>query len=132
MRRSGVRISYAPLRLAAIHPAHFQRHTFQEALPVDIPPPAMDAGGDKMATNAPVRGSLGCSDRNKKRGPFATVKFGSAVVPISENLAAWLEPFPRSGRVIPSGEILKAATALARVLGLGWPRNVLRHSFITY
>ena len=34
--------------------------------------------------------------------------------------------------MIPSGEILKEATALARALGLGWPRNVLRHSFITY
>jgi integrase len=54
------------------------------------------------------------------------------VIPIPENLVAWLEPFPRSGRVIPSGEILKEATALARSLGLGWPRNVLRHSFITY
>jgi integrase len=54
------------------------------------------------------------------------------VVPIPDNLAAWLEPFPPSGRVIPSGEILKESTALARTLGLGWPRNVLRHSFITY
>ena len=54
------------------------------------------------------------------------------IIPVPENLAAWLAPFPRSGRVIPSGEILKETTALARSLGLGWPRNVLRHSFITY
>lgn len=54
------------------------------------------------------------------------------VIPIPDNLAAWLEPFPDSGRVIHSGEILKEATALARALKLGWPRNVLRHSFITY
>lgn len=54
------------------------------------------------------------------------------VIPIPDNLAAWLEPFPNSGRVIPSAEILKETTALARSLGLGWPRNVLRHSFITY
>jgi integrase len=54
------------------------------------------------------------------------------VIPIPDNLAAWLEPFPKSGRVILSGEVLKEATALARSLGLTWPRNVLRHSFITY
>lgn len=54
------------------------------------------------------------------------------VVPIHDNLAAWLKPFPPKGRVILSGEIMKEKTALARSLGLGWPRNVLRHSFITY
>ena len=71
--------------LAAIHPVHFQKHTFQEALPVDIQPPAMDAGGDKMATISPVRSSQGLPDRKKKRGPIASVKFGSAVVPIYES-----------------------------------------------
>ena len=43
-----------------------------------------------------------------------------------------LEPFPRSGRVIHSPQILKETTAMARALKLDWPRNVLRHSFITY
>jgi hypothetical protein len=38
----------------------------------------------------------------------------------------------RKGRVIASGEFIKEATALARALGIEWPRNVLRHSFITY
>jgi len=54
------------------------------------------------------------------------------LVPITENLAAWLQPLSRKGRVIASGEFIKEATALARALGIEWPRNVLRHSFITY
>lgn len=54
------------------------------------------------------------------------------LVPISDNLAAWLQPLPRKGRVIASSEFIKEATALARALGIEWPRNVLRHSFISY
>jgi integrase len=54
------------------------------------------------------------------------------LVPITDNLAAWLEPLPRQGRVIKSSEYIKEATALARAVGIEWPRNVLRHSFITY
>lgn len=45
----------------------------------------MEAVGDKMATNAPVRKPRSRSERGKKRGPFTTVKFGSAVVPIYES-----------------------------------------------
>ena len=54
------------------------------------------------------------------------------LVPITDNLAAWLAPLPRQGRVIKSSEYVKEATALARAVGIEWPRNVLRHSFITY
>jgi hypothetical protein len=54
------------------------------------------------------------------------------LVPVTDNLAAWLEPLERKGRVIKSGEFIKEATALARALGIEWPRNVLRHSFISY
>jgi integrase len=54
------------------------------------------------------------------------------LVPITDNLAAWLAPLPRQGRVIKSSEYIKEATALARAVGIEWPRNVLRHSFITY
>ena len=38
----------------------------------------------------------------------------------------------RKGRIIPSGEYAKEATALARACGIEWPRNVLRHSYISY
>ena len=54
------------------------------------------------------------------------------VVPITDNLAAWLAPLPRRGRVVPSCTQHKEITALAKSLGIEWPRNVLRHSFISY
>ena len=54
------------------------------------------------------------------------------VIPVAGNLAAWLAPLPRRGKVIPSSEIAREATALAKSLGIAWPRNVLRHSFISY
>ncbi len=54
------------------------------------------------------------------------------LVPVTENLRAWLTPLEREGRIITSGEHAKEATALARALGIDWPRNVLRHSFISY
>lgn len=54
------------------------------------------------------------------------------LVPITDYFAAWLEPLRRQGRVIKSSEYIKEATALARAVGIEWPRNVLRHSFITY
>ena len=54
------------------------------------------------------------------------------LIPISDNLAAWLERVERHGRVIPDMDLFRQATALARKLGIRWPRNVLRHSFISY
>ncbi|MFN7287035.1 MAG: tyrosine-type recombinase/integrase, partial [Verrucomicrobiota bacterium] len=54
------------------------------------------------------------------------------VVPITDNLASWLAPLPRRCRVVPSCTQHKEITALAKSLGIPWPRNVLRHSFISY
>ncbi len=54
------------------------------------------------------------------------------IVPISDNLAAWLEFTDQEGMVIPDKDLFRQATALARKQGLRWPRNVLRHSFISY
>ena len=54
------------------------------------------------------------------------------ILPISDNLAAWLAPFVGTGSVISSMEIRGEATALAKKLGIGWPQNVLRHSYISY
>ncbi|RPJ35262.1 MAG: hypothetical protein EHM17_03360 [Verrucomicrobiaceae bacterium] len=65
---------------------------------------------------------------------FVEIRAGQAktasrrLVPITDNLAAWLEPLPRKGRVIASGDLIKEATAVARALKIEWPRNVLRHS----
>ena len=54
------------------------------------------------------------------------------ILPISDNLAAWLTPFVGKGLVISTMEIRGEATALAKKLGIGWPQNVLRHSYISY
>ena len=54
------------------------------------------------------------------------------VVPITDNLAAWLEPLERQGRVVPAKQAHRDVAALSAALGIAWPRNVLRHSFISY
>ena len=55
------------------------------------------------------------------------------VIPITDNLAAWLEPLERNGLVVPSVKSHhRAVAALAASLKIEWPRNVLRHSFISY
>ncbi len=54
------------------------------------------------------------------------------IVPISENLAAWLAPHVSTGPVLARAEIYRDVTALCTKLGIEWPRNVLRHSFISY
>ena len=51
------------------------------------------------------------------------------LVPISENLRAWLEPIAaESGLVIPTCETVK--TTILK-LGVPWKRNALRHSYIS-
>jgi integrase len=54
------------------------------------------------------------------------------IIPITDNLRAWIEPLPRKGRVVRHSLLHRETTALARALKLEWPRNVLRHSFISY
>ena len=54
------------------------------------------------------------------------------IVPISDNLRAWIEPLPRKGKVVQVETLHREVTALARAMGVEWPRNVLRHSFISY
>jgi hypothetical protein len=54
------------------------------------------------------------------------------LIPISPNLRAWLEPLNRNGKVVRTILLYREVTALVRALGLEWPRNVLRHSYISY
>ena len=67
-----------------------------------------------------------------------TIRAGQAktasrrIVPVSDNLREWLLPHVGEGVVVPSAEIYRKVTALARRLGIAWPHNVLRHSFISY
>ena len=52
---------------------------------------------------------------------------------MSGNLAAWLLPHRQeSGPIVSAAEPYRRATALAKELGVRWPQNVLRHSFISY
>lgn len=70
---------------------------------------------------------------------YVTVKAEDAktgsrrIVPIADNLRAWLAPFvQRNGRVFPRNRAEERAHAYAERLGVKWPHNGLRHSFITY
>jgi hypothetical protein len=54
------------------------------------------------------------------------------LIPITDNLRAWIEPLPRKVKVVRTVLLHREVTALARALEMEWPRNVLRHSFITY
>jgi len=54
------------------------------------------------------------------------------IIPVSDNLRAWLLPRVGKGRVVPNAEMQKKVAPLARILGFEWPNNVLRHSFISY
>ncbi|MEX1113672.1 MAG: tyrosine-type recombinase/integrase, partial [Akkermansiaceae bacterium] len=53
------------------------------------------------------------------------------LVPITENLRAWIEPLQRKGKVVRHAALHREVTSLARALKMEWPRNVLRHSFIS-
>lgn len=54
------------------------------------------------------------------------------IVPISDNLAAWLAPLQREGKVFKVKAVPRMASVLAGTVGLRWPQNVLRHSYISY
>jgi integrase len=54
------------------------------------------------------------------------------IIPITDNLRAWIEPLPRDGKVVRTPALHREVTALVRALKMEWPRNVLRHSFISY
>ena len=54
------------------------------------------------------------------------------IIPISDNLIAWLKPLMREGKIVKDNDFHRQITALAETLKIGWPRNVLRHSFISY
>jgi len=55
------------------------------------------------------------------------------LVPITDNLAAWLRPFAlSSGPVVPYRVIAKATARIAIQAGVTWKKNALRHSFVSY
>jgi len=54
------------------------------------------------------------------------------IVPMSDNLVAWLSLVDREGKVLQQKALPRRAPILAKSLGMTWPNNVLRHSFISY
>ncbi len=54
------------------------------------------------------------------------------IIPISDNLMVWIEPLARQGKVVRTVGLHREVTALVKALGIDWPQNVLRHSFISY
>ncbi|MCB1279722.1 tyrosine-type recombinase/integrase [Prosthecobacter sp.] len=54
------------------------------------------------------------------------------IVPISDNLAVWLNLLPRTGKIMPNPKTPMLATALAKRIGVTWPHNGMRHSYISY
>jgi len=55
------------------------------------------------------------------------------LIPIQPNLAAWLAPYrAQHGAVCVWSRIGRKASALAKRLGICWPKNGLRHSYATY
>ena len=54
------------------------------------------------------------------------------IIPIFDNLVAWLKPLVREGKIVKDNDFHRQITALAGTLKIEWPNNVLRHSFISY
>jgi integrase len=55
------------------------------------------------------------------------------LIPIRDCLKAWLAPHTKeSGRVCPFDNTAKQIAALCEAAGVGWKRNCLRHSYISY
>jgi integrase len=54
------------------------------------------------------------------------------LVPIQENLKAWLTPLFKTGQVVGANLNRRAADVRKRAGFTAWPVNVMRHSFVSY
>ena len=55
------------------------------------------------------------------------------LVPISDNLRAWLKPFALpAGQIVIHNNVHDALSKIANRAGLKWKKNALRHSFVSY
>ena len=56
-----------------------------------------------------------------------------SLVPLSDNLRAWLEPLAQhDGRVAPYSDVSTVVCEFGHKIGIKWKRNALRHSYISY
>ncbi len=54
------------------------------------------------------------------------------VVTLPENAMAWLREYRRLGGICPCARPEAVVSRTLRSLGIAWPHNALRHSFVTY
>ena len=54
------------------------------------------------------------------------------IVPVSDNLKEWLRPHVGTGKMLKVTPIHQKLKLLMQPLDFKWPRNVLRHSYISY
>ena len=106
-----------------------------EAAPPDLVPLLAIGGfaGLRMAEICRLDWSAVCLERRLIELRANQAKTASRrLAPISDNLAAWLARADRVGPVVPEKKMLDDTRNLARRLGIGWPHNALRHSYISY
>lgn len=82
-------------------------------------------------------GRLEWGDIQWKRGVIEVAKHKAKtasrrLIPIQPNLAEWLAPFRAERGHICTTRTWRCVTALAKAIGLEWPHDVLRDSFISY
>lgn len=112
-----------------------QMEKLMEAAPLDLIPILAIGGfaGLRGAEIARLNWSAVDLDRKIIELRAGQAKTASRrIVPVSDNLAAWLAKIDRNGAVVPDSSVFLKARQLAKSLGVQWPHNALRHSYISY
>jgi integrase len=127
-----------------------EHSTIEIYTPQEMAALLLAATGNKLLSIA-LRGFAGLRSAELERLQWNQIRLGAEphlivnadqaktrsrrLVPISDNLAAWLAPYARkSGSVWPHGHdyLYESQRAVARKAGVKWKQNALRHSFISY
>ncbi len=127
-----------------------EHSTIEIYTPQEMATLLLAATGNKLLSIA-LRGFAGLRSAELERLQWNQIRLGAEphlvvnadqaktrsrrLVPISDNLAAWLAPHARkSGSVWPHGHdyLYESQRAVARKAGVKWKQNALRHSFISY
>ena len=127
-----------------------EHSTIEIYTPQEMAALLLAASGNKLLSIA-LRGFAGLRSAELERLQWNQIRLGAEphlivnadqaktrsrrLVPISDNLAAWLAPHARkSGSVWPHGHdyLYESQRAVARKAGVKWKQNALRHSFISY